>query len=814
MNLDRCLQACTWSRLWAIGHARGLAVPRQPTKAGLLALVRADLARDRALSRELCDLPPEALVALQLLAAAGGWLPARDFRRRFGPLRPFKPWRKETPPDDAPWRAPASTTELLWYRGLLYAGRRAYGHLSLDIDGFWLAEELAALLPPPPSPARAVPAPAGAPPAPHLLYNLALLHAHLSRGGFQPRQGRWLTPTQFRPLLDLLWPPGCPLLAADRDCRGERSTRLLRALHFLAEAAGFLPAPPPPAPEFRTPPAPAVDEILSAAPFDPDAFENRLAITADPDRVPSLGKIVVVGEKSRPQSPPQEESGPSRLLPTLQWHEWLAASPAWQLATLRSVLAGRADGQDPCWRVYRLPGWREADPLAALRRLYHSLALCPGDGTWLDLETFLHSLPDHHLDLAAGPIEPASDPHRLLLVGFLAWLGIVQLDRWQAPTAFRITPAGAALLPIQDAAGPTAHSGPEAPAAAWHITAVDDDALSLAVDLDSPPALLYRLATASPVEWTAPGAAQITPGSLARAARQESSLERSHRIAALVRLLDAGLPEPLPGEIVGLLRRWAGGDAALRTTEHRGGHLAIRRVTLLESDDPDLLAYLAGKRGIRRHFRRAYGRRAVALDSNTLESLLRKLRRLGLVPDVEVDLDPGDRPAANRRWGAEDAGHLLLAAKIYNRLPGRTPLGHAPHVIRPTHYIPQQTLDRLAKGLSPRILETVEQMADDAVQRLREAIDGWRAPYLAASDRLTGPALAETLDLIGHALHEGHALDIEYYTAGRGELTRRTVEPLRLEDRDGVAYLVAYCRLRQDERVFRVDRIRSAQITS
>jgi hypothetical protein len=157
MKLDRCLQACTWTRLWAIGHARRLPVPRQPAKAELLDLVRADLARDQALRRELRDLPADALLALHLLALHDGWLPAHDFSRRFGPLRTFKPWRKEAPPDDAPWRAPASTTELLWYRGLIYAGRRAYGHLSLDSDGFCLSAPPGALAHPDPVPPPARP---------------------------------------------------------------------------------------------------------------------------------------------------------------------------------------------------------------------------------------------------------------------------------------------------------------------------------------------------------------------------------------------------------------------------------------------------------------------------------------------------------------------------------------------------------------------------------------------------------------------------------------------------------------------------------
>jgi predicted DNA-binding transcriptional regulator YafY len=40
-------------------------------------------------------------------------------------------------------------------------------------------------------------------------------------------------------------------------------------------------------------------------------------------------------------------------------------------------------------------------------------------------------------------------------------------------------------------------------------------------------------------------------------------------------------------------------------------------------------------------------------------------------------------------------------------------------------------------------------------------------------------------------------------------VTQRHVDPLRLEWRGDVAYLIAYCHLRQAQRVFRVERIES-----
>jgi proteasome accessory factor C len=70
----------------------------------------------------------------------------------------------------------------------------------------------------------------------------------------------------------------------------------------------------------------------------------------------------------------------------------------------------------------------------------------------------------------------------------------------------------------------------------------------------------------------------------------------------------------------------------------------------------------------------------------------------------------------------------------------------------------------------------------------------------------------ESVGLIKEALSEGYALAMDYYTAGRDVVTHRVVEPHRLEQRGKTMYLVGFCRRAQDERVFRVDRIRTLDL--
>lgn len=56
-------------------------------------------------------------------------------------------------------------------------------------------------------------------------------------------------------------------------------------------------------------------------------------------------------------------------------------------------------------------------------------------------------------------------------------------------------------------------------------------------------------------------------------------------------------------------------------------------------------------------------------------------------------------------------------------------------------------------------------------------------------------------------------LQMEYYSFSRDELTSRTVAPYQLVFKDGFWYLVAFCDLRQEVRLFRVDRINQLTVS-
>lgn len=66
------------------------------------------------------------------------------------------------------------------------------------------------------------------------------------------------------------------------------------------------------------------------------------------------------------------------------------------------------------------------------------------------------------------------------------------------------------------------------------------------------------------------------------------------------------------------------------------------------------------------------------------------------------------------------------------------------------------------------------------------------------------------LALVQEAAENNEVLNIEYYSAARDSETTRAIEPLSAFNASGRWHLLAYCRLVEGERDFRVDRVRSA----
>jgi len=71
----------------------------------------------------------------------------------------------------------------------------------------------------------------------------------------------------------------------------------------------------------------------------------------------------------------------------------------------------------------------------------------------------------------------------------------------------------------------------------------------------------------------------------------------------------------------------------------------------------------------------------------------------------------------------------------------------------------------------------------------------------------------QTIDLISQAIDKRRTAQMRYYSASRDQTSRREVDPYQLWFAGGGLYLIAYCHLRKDVRLFPVERIRSIALT-
>ena len=132
---------------------------------------------------------------------------------------------------------------------------------------------------------------------------------------------------------------------------------------------------------------------------------------------------------------------------------------------------------------------------------------------------------------------------------------------------------------------------------------------------------------------------------------------------------------------------------------------------------------------------------------------------------------------------------------------------HSVRAFLPAEYARPRRLtpaEGFAVAASARLLLAVPGSEDDALYRALAKLDAALGSREAVGLDVDAPAhLAEVRD----AADAGRALEIDYLSGSRDELTTRVVEPVQVATIDGHWYLDAYCHRAGDMRRFRVDRI-------
>ncbi len=100
-----------------------------------------------------------------------------------------------------------------------------------------------------------------------------------------------------------------------------------------------------------------------------------------------------------------------------------------------------------------------------------------------------------------------------------------------------------------------------------------------------------------------------------------------------------------------------------------------------------------------------------------------------------------------------------------------------------------------------------------ALAKLTQVLSSRGEVSVDLMDVSLGEAPSDTLRAVNDAYIRRLRVEMEYYSAGRDVLQRRGVDPQRLFPQYGYWYLRGYCHTKQGERSFRIDRIRSIEVT-
>lgn len=114
-------------------------------------------------------------------------------------------------------------------------------------------------------------------------------------------------------------------------------------------------------------------------------------------------------------------------------------------------------------------------------------------------------------------------------------------------------------------------------------------------------------------------------------------------------------------------------------------------------------------------------------------------------------------------------------------------------------------LPKSTEGALTKLAHVLPAQTRDEVQRLTDILHFF---VIQKSFNLDDPTLAD----LQRAINERRAVRITYHSLQRDETTTRVIEPAELTYSDSAWYVNGYCRLRQDRRSFRLNRIEQYQL--
>lgn len=115
-------------------------------------------------------------------------------------------------------------------------------------------------------------------------------------------------------------------------------------------------------------------------------------------------------------------------------------------------------------------------------------------------------------------------------------------------------------------------------------------------------------------------------------------------------------------------------------------------------------------------------------------------------------------------------------------------------------------------AFEPILRSALEKIYGRLPDRVKVDLDDLRCMIKFSAGSVIQVSRKMVIDLY-RACEENKSVDIEYFTAHRGEVTERRIDPYRLLENRGTWYVVAYCHWRENIRMFALHRIQHHELT-
>ncbi|MNY00832.1 hypothetical protein D3C86_1333410 [compost metagenome] len=122
---------------------------------------------------------------------------------------------------------------------------------------------------------------------------------------------------------------------------------------------------------------------------------------------------------------------------------------------------------------------------------------------------------------------------------------------------------------------------------------------------------------------------------------------------------------------------------------------------------------------------------------------------------------------------------------------------------------------KLQGALPGDLLEMTDQIVEDIVTATLNDGETSVLDAMTADSSYALPmySIEGVLPVIEQAIKEERSLDVSYYSMSREEFSVRRIDPYGVKHVGDLHWLIAYCHLREDRRVFRIDRFKTATLS-